>query len=63
VVFEILWKENLQPRNVIENVEKLFFLNSLEITFLGKNIPWNKFPCIVVQPIEIVFVIFWKKKI
>jgi hypothetical protein len=47
VVFEILWKENLQPRNVIENVEKKIFLipwkknslkwHSLEITFLGIN--------------------------
>ncbi len=42
VVFEILWKENLQPRNVIENVEKLLFLNSLEKKFLGKKIPWKK---------------------
>jgi hypothetical protein len=42
VVFEILWKENLQPRNVIENVEKLLFLNSLEKNssekiFLGRR--------------------------
>jgi hypothetical protein len=42
VVFEILWKENLQPRNVIENVEKLLFLNSLEEKFLGKKFPWKK---------------------
>jgi hypothetical protein len=44
VVFEILWKENLQPRNVIENVEKLIFLNSLEEKFLGKKIPWKDIP-------------------
>jgi hypothetical protein len=54
MVFEILWNENLQPRNVIENVEKLLFLNSLEKNFLGKKIsleksflgkkfPWKKY--------------------
>jgi hypothetical protein len=48
VVFEILWKENLQQRNVIENVEKLLFLNSLEWhsleeKFLGKKFPWKKY--------------------
>jgi hypothetical protein len=37
VIFEILWKENFQPRNVIENVEKLLFLEFLGKKFLGKK--------------------------
>jgi hypothetical protein len=35
--------EYLQPRNVIENVEKLLFLNSLEKKFLRKKFPWKKY--------------------